>query len=181
MKLKPMQNKKGSLMDILIWIIAAFIIMLFFGVWIYGFDLVTNQLLKIDTPVGNTNVSDIARDSFGVVNSLQTQGLHSIAFVMIFVMGLSIMVTNFLQKSHPVFFILYIIVVIVAIIVSVFISNQYESLTLNSTIGSTLTDFTAANFIMINLPIWTTVFGIAGGIFLFMGIRRDEGLGGGIS
>jgi len=97
---------------------------------------------------------------------------------MIFISGISILVTNFLVKTHPAFFIVYIFVVIAAIIASVYISNQYETLMTDNVIGTTLSEFTGSSFIMLSLPIWTSVIGIFGGIFLFAGILRDREAGG---
>jgi len=99
---------------------------------------------------------------------------------MIFAMGLSILITNFLVKSNPAFFIIYLFVVIVAIIASVYLSNQYETFMTNEIIGTSLSEFTGASFIMLNLPLWTTVIGVFGMIFLFAGILRDRGLGGSV-
>ena len=50
----------------------------------------------------------------------------------------------------------------------------------NQVIGSTLSDFKGASWILLNLPLWVTVVGIFGAIFLFSGILRDSGLGGGV-
>lgn len=183
MIIKPIEikkEKKGAILDILVWIILSFIIILFFGVWIYGYNLITEQLTGIDANVLGNNISDIAQDTFGKINPIQTRSLHTLAFVMMFSMIISIFVTNFLVKSHPVFFIVYIFVIIAAVIVSVHISNEYESLLSNDVLGATLSEFSASNFIMMNLPLWVTIVGVFGAIFLFMGILRDSGVGGSV-
>lgn len=173
-------NKRGALTDIFLWLVLSFIMLIFFAVWIYGFDLITNTITNIDTPFFSTSIGDIADDSFGKINPVQTSSLHMLAFVMIVTMALSIMVTNFVARSHPAFFIVHLFITIGAIIASVILSNAYEELLTTATIGGTLSEFTASNFIMINLPVWTTVIGIFGAIFLFAGILRDEGTGGSI-
>ncbi len=189
MKLKKIiiNNKKGGIIDLIIWLVMSFILIIFFAVWILGFDTITNTLASIPTTItpvqgGNLtiNMSEITADTFGKVNTAQTKGLHVLAFVMIFMMAVSILVTNFLVKAHPAFFIVFLMVTIGAVIVSVYLSNQYEVLMTDVVLGATLTDFTAASFIMINLPIWTTVIGIFSAIFLFAGILRDKGLGEGV-
>jgi len=50
----------------------------------------------------------------------------------------------------------------------------------NATLGSTLSDFTAASFIMLNLPVWVVIIGLFGAIFLFAGIIRDAQAGGSV-
>jgi len=177
-----MKNKQGAIVDLLIWLVLSFVIVLFFAVWIYGFDLITTTLTDIPNATGtiNISISDAAHSTFGKVNPAQASGLHVLAFVMIFAMALSILITNFLVKANPAFFIVYLLVIIAGIIASVYISNQYESLMTDSILGATLIEFTGASFIMLYLPLWTTIIGIFGAIFLFAGILRDYGAGGSV-
>jgi len=182
-KINLKKNKKASIVSLLIWLAISFTVVLFFAVWIYGFNELTTYLVSIPTTTDGTftvNISGAAQDTFGVVNPAQTRGLHILAYVMIFASALSILIGNFLIKAHPAFFIVYILVVIAAIIASVYISNQYEELMTNEVIGTTLSDFKGASFIMLYLPIWTAVIGIFGAIFLFAGILRDVGAGGSV-
>jgi len=173
-------NKRGSIMDIFIWMIIAFITILFFASWMYGHDLITTALTDLDITIGNnTNFSTIANDTFGQVNNALSQ-LRFLAIAIIFGMIITIFVSNFLTKAHPVFFIVYFLITVVAIIFSVFISNTYETLMGNSVLGSTLQTFIGGSFIILNLPIFVTVVGLLGGVFLFIGITRDTELGGGI-
>lgn len=186
MKLRSLRkNKKGSIIDLFIFLALAFVIVLFFGVWIYGFGILSDTFSNMNLVINNSgeggvNISAEADKTIGVVDKVQTDSLHSLAFIMIIMMGVTIFLTNFLVKSHPAFFIVYIMVIIGAIIASVYISNQYESLMSNDVLGTTLSEFTGASFIMLHLPLWVTVIGIFGAIFLFMGILRDSGSGGSV-
>jgi len=173
------KQKKASVVDLLVWLVISFIIVVFFATWIYGFHEVTTLLTGIEGTTA-VNISAAAENTFGKIDPRQTSSLHVLAFVMIFAMGLSILVSNFLVKSHPAFFIVYVLIVIVAIITSVYLSNEYESLMTNQVIGTTISGFTGSTFIMLNLPLWTAVIGIFGMIFLFSGILRDKGSGGSV-
>ena len=173
------KEKKGSLLDIIIWAISAFVIVLFLATWMYGMNLMTDKLIAIEKVEGTLNYTKAAEDTFGAVNT-SLNSLRALSFMMIFALGVSIFISNFLVKAHPVFFVLYVFIIIVAIIFSAYISNQYESLMGNSAIGSTLQSFKGSSFIMLHLPTWTTVIGFVGAIFLFIGILRDRELGGGI-
>lgn len=175
-----MKKNKAQLMDLIYLIVIAFVTLMFFIVWVYGFDLLSDTMIGIDSGNPSVNISDASQQTFGQVNSAQTTGLHVLAFVMIFASALSILITNFLVKANPVFFIIYIFIIIVAIIVSVFVSNYYEDFMQDAVLGPTASDFTIASFMMLNLPIMIAVIGIFGAIFLFAGILRDAGLGGGI-
>jgi len=178
-KINLNKNKKASMIDILIWLVVSFVTITFFALWVYGFNEITTKLVSI-TGSSQVNISDAASKTFGVVNPAQTTGLHVLAYVMIFISGLSILISNFLVKSHPAFFVVYLMVIIVAFIASVYISNQYEVLMTNEIFGSTISAFKGGSFIMLYLPIWTAVIGIFGAIFLFAGILRDRGAGGSV-
>lgn len=170
-------NRKASIMDILIWIIVAFVTLTFFAVWIYGHNILTSTLTSIESKDTDlVNISLAATQTFGAINS-HLSALHTVALVIIFMLGISMLISNFLVKAHPVFFIAYVFIVIVAIIFAVSISNEYQTLMTHETIGTTLSGFRGGGFIMEYLPTWTTIFGLAGALFLFIGIIRDRGAG----
>jgi len=177
MKLRKIKmKKKASVIDPLIWIVVAFVVVTFFAFWVYGFKQLTDTLIAIPG-TAEVNISDAAQETFGVVEPAQRTGLQVLAYILIFAMALSILLTNYLERVHPAFFIVYLFVIIGAVIASVYISNQYETLMTNEIIGSTLTEFTGGSFILLYLPIWVTVIGFFGAIFLFAGIMRDRGMG----
>lgn len=184
--MKPLKikiNKRGSLADLILWLAISFVAVIFFAIWIYGFHIITTTLGGMDEPIfdnPNNSIGNISADIFGKIDTVQTRSLHTIAFVIIFFTALSIPISAFVQRSHPVFFIVYLLIIISCFMASVYISNQYEILMTDDTIGETLSEFTGASFIMLNLPIWTAIIGIIGAIFLFTGILRDAGLGGGL-
>ena len=170
-------RKKGSLLDIFIFIVVAFVILVFFALWVYGFGQLRDILIDIPSTEA-VNISGVARDTIGVVEPAQRTGLHILSFAMIFGMIISIVLTAFLERVHPAFFVIYIFVVIGAIITSVYLSNQYEDLMQDAVIGGTLSEFSAGSFILLHLPIFTAVIGFAGLIFLLAGILRDREQGG---
>lgn len=174
-------NKKGQATAILVWMILAFITVLFFGAYIYGFNRITTTLINMDNIVGDsTTIGSVAEDTFGKINTAQTTGLHLLAFVIIVTSALSILITNFIMKSHPVFLIVHIFITIGAVMASTILSNTYEGLLDSGVLAETLAGFTASNFIMLNLPVWVVVIGIFGAIFLFAGVLRDAGAGGSV-
>ena len=172
--------KRGSLVDIFIWMIASFIIIILAAVTLHGFGILTDSLISIDTGDSSANVSEAASNTFGFIDA-SLQQLRWWTFAIMLALALSIFLSNFLVKVNPVFFIFYILVVFIAVIVSIFISNAYENLLLiGGVLGDTLLTFTGTTWIFLNLPIWVTVIGVGGGIFQFIGIIRDRGLGGGL-
>lgn len=172
-------NRRG-LFDIFIWLIVIFVMFIFFAGFMYGFNLLTNSVVSTTFPTGTINITEAGQNTFGQVN----EGLGSLkwlALVITVSMLISILVSNFLIKAHPVFFIVYILITIFAVVLSVSLSNAYESLLIsNNALTSTLQSFTAMNFIMLHLPIWTTIIGFMGAIFLFIGTIVDRDTGGSI-
>lgn len=177
------KNKKGSVVDLLIWVVVAFVVTVFFGLWVYGFGQMESTLMSIPNATGmiNISISDATAKTFSIIEPAQETGLHVLAYTIIFILAISILITNFLEKTNPAFFVLYIFVLLGAIIASVYVSNEYESLMTNAILGSTFQDFTGASFILLYLPVWVTVIGFIGAILLFAGILRDRGLGGGVT
>ena len=174
-------DKKAQITAILVWMAIAFITVLFFAVWVYGFNIVTEKISGIDTQIGvNETVGSIGTSTFGKINSQQTTGLHFLAFAMIFMSAISILISHFVIKAHPVFFVVYLFVIIGAVMGATLISNVYEGLMNSGVLATTLDGFSGASFIMLNLPLWVITIGIFGSIFLFAGIIRDSGAGGSV-
>ncbi len=172
-------GKNASATDIFILIIIAFITIVFFAAWLVGHQTLTDKFEEITTPIGDTNISQISKDTLGQVND-GIQFLRVISFIIIFGLALSILISNFLIRANPVFFVIYFFIGVMAVVFSAFISNAYESLLNNAAIGATLSSFTGSNFFMLNLPIIAGVITIFGAIFLFINVPRDSGLGGGV-
>lgn len=170
------KDKKGSVADVLVWIVVAFITVLFLGGWLYAHNLLTDQLLASSDPGLVQAATDIAVP----VNEALITWTKVIAFSIIFAMGLSILISNFLVRAHPVFFVVHLLVTMGAIAVSASLSNRYVELLQDSILADTLSTFTAVNFIMQFLPYFAAVIGIFGAIFLFIGIQRDKDMGAGI-
>lgn len=172
-------NKKGSVMDGIVWIIIGFVTLFVFAGLYYFHTQVYAGLSSVGS-VGNINITNITETVFEPVTKDMLNGLNILAFIILGGGAFSILVHNFLVRQHPAFFIVYILMTILAIIVSVYISNQYMDLLSNEVIGSTLSGFTMGNFIMQYLPYWSAVIGILGAVFLFIGSLRDREISGGI-
>ena len=177
-------NKKGlaaffGILAVIVWIIIAFVTILFFALWIFGHGLITNTLLVIPS-TAEVNISSHVQNTFVQVDNSLSQ-LRIIAFIIIIGQAFAIFIFNFFKREHPIIFIVYLFMNIVAVVFAVIISNVYEELLNNALIGSTLESFTAGTFLMLNLPFIAAVIGFFGLIFLLVGVSRDsEQQGGGI-
>lgn len=181
--IKPIKikNKKAqiSFFDVFVFMITAIVVILFFALFKFGFGILTNVITNVQTPSNavGLNISLAGQQTFGQVNNA-LNGLHTLAFIIIFGMLLSVLLHNFLVKVHPAFFILYVLIAIIAIVTSFYISNTYQTLLAVPVIGAAIAEFTASTFIMINLPVWVAVVSLLGGAFLVMNIINNRNQGG---
>ena len=175
---KIIRDKRASVFDIFIWMIVGFILIVFLAAWMYGFGLITNTITTLDADTDLINITQAGKDTFGQANAgLSVFGWATGAII--FAMGLSIIISNFLVRAHPIFFVVYVLVVIVAVIFGAILSNAYESTVANNAIiGAQAKGFLGAHYIFMHLPIWVTIIGLLGAVFLYAGIVRDGGQGG---
>ncbi len=179
-------NKKGQLTasygDVFVFIIMSFVVVVFFGILYFGFGQVETVLQNVQIDFAGdsfANFSEVVDATYGEVYDAYGL-LRIITYVIIFSMVLTILISNYLVRINPVFFIIYILVCIIAIIVSAYVSNTYEGLLLDPTFGSTLMSFEGSSYIMLYLPAWATVISLVGGLIMFMGIIRTRNQEGGI-
>lgn len=177
-------NNKGFVFTDLFLMIAILIVMVvIFAGFIYFFGLINTNLRDIGVIQGvnenNINMTQITDDSFGYLN-IGAQNLRFLALAIFFGLLLSILISSFLIKVHPVFFIVYFFILITAIVSSFVISNVYEDLRTNEVLGDIMQSFTAIDYVIIYLPLVIIVTGAIAGILMFIGISRDSELGGGI-
>jgi len=180
---KIRRSKKGQspLTGLFTWIAVSFATVLIIAVFLYGMDQITTGLRDVGSiPGSNINFTTIVDQTIGQLNLALGQ-LRFFAVLLIFGMGMSILISNFIIKANPVFFWGYSLIVAIAIYLSIQVTIAYNSL-LDSglVIETALLSMRGANFMMQSLPVWVTIIGFGGAIFLFMGIRRDAGLGGGL-
>lgn len=177
------KNKKGqSLLDVIVFIVFAIIIVVFFGLLIYVFGIMNTQMHNIQTPPNNLgiNLTDTFDRSIGNLDA-GINTLNLVGFCLIFGMVLTILISSFLVKSHPVFFVGYLFVTVLGIILSIAISNGYQQLITDPNLYAVFTtQNNMGNFIMLYLPIWVTIIGFIGAILLFSGMMspQDTGQGG---
>jgi len=181
MKLTPLiKNKKGSFVDLFIFIIFAFVIVMALGMLLYIFGEAEDQLQEtvgqMDLGTEGNNASQIIENSVGSAN-ISFKALYWLSVLIIFGMILGIFIGSYMVTTKPIFFVPYLFIWIIAIIVAVPISNTYETLQSDATLGSTYANFIGANFILNNLPMMVAVIGMVGAIIMFSRMGRKEEYG----
>jgi flagellar biosynthesis protein FliQ len=178
MKIKTITKiKKGALSDLFIFMAVAFAIVMFSVVMYYIGNRTYDSLIlhspQIQKALGNDgNATDIINHSFGKV-LIAYESMKWITTMLIFGFALSILISSFLVKTNPIFFVPYIIILIIAIIVSVPLSNTYEVIYKNPVLASSFVGFWGATWIFLHLPIWITVIGIFAGVLMFINVVRS--------
>lgn len=176
--LKPIiKNKKGAFSDLFIFMIFAFIILFFSGIFIYAGGIVSDKLheeIGSRTHVNSDKTyNETISETFDNVN-VAYQSLYWIAIFIIGAMILSIFIGSYMVTIRPVTFVPYIILVIIAVIVSVALSNAYEYVVTQPEFTDTFIGFWGANYVMFYLPLWISVIGIFGGIIMFVRFKMAE-------
>ena len=171
-------NKRGGFTDLFIFMIVAFVLVLFCGVFLYITNTATDELRENIPNMnlvgdGNQNASETLEATLGSA-VLSFNALYWITIFLIFGMIIAIFIGSYMVTTKPIFFIPYIFVVIIAVIVAVAISNAYELLYANATLNSTFANFVGANWILAQLPIIIAIVRIAGGIIMFVRMGKME-------
>ncbi len=178
-------NKKAQLgsFSIFTWMITAFLaVVLFAGlIWVMGqlndvFTEVGLQNEKNAGQPGYTNMSLASEQIWGSANE-SIQALKLVAITYILSLGVSIIIVGFFERKHPFLFFVYMLIVLLGIIFAPTISNAYEELLVSGIFDGGLTEFTASNFILLNLPVLVLIIGFGGAIGLFVNLVRSGGEG----
>jgi len=175
-----LRDKQGGFTDLFIFMIVAFVIVLFSAVFIYMGVEVYGQL-ETTLPTtnlvgdGNNNASVVLANTMGKVNTT-FEALYWISILLIFGMIIAIFIGSYMVTTKPIFFIPYLFIVILAVVVAVAMSNAYETLSSNATLGSTFANFIGSNFILANLPMIIAIVGFTGGIIMFVRMGKKEEL-----
>lgn len=170
-----LDDKRGSLLDLPMFIIFSVILLLVSGLMIYmGATLNTklHETLDGKSPTG-VDYNKTITDTFGNVN-VAYQSLYWISIVLIVGMMLSIFMGSYMVTTRPIYFIPYIFIVIISIVISVGISNAYMTVINEPTLKATFDGFLGANYIMYYLPIWVCMVGFIGGIIMFVRMKSEE-------
>jgi predicted membrane channel-forming protein YqfA (hemolysin III family) len=185
-----MKNKKGQFeaqtFDIFTFIIFSFLVVVFFAGLIYTMGLINtvmhNAGLSNEVNSGSpyyTNMT-LASDMIFGQQAEAIKALRMVAIVYILSIAVVIVITNALIKKNPLWFFAYILLSLLAVIFAPQVSNAYENLLSSGIFEGELNNFTASNWILLNLPWIVLVISVLGGIFLFVNLIRSPAESGGL-
>lgn len=185
MKLRPLNQKKGAITDLFVWLIISFVIITVLGLFYYMGNTVNEKIEEKIPTMQNSlgldetkaNVTEIVENSVGAIPR-SFEAFKWISVMLMVGMLLSLVLSGFLVKVHPAFFIANLFLIVICVIVSIPLSNTYETLYNDATLGATFTGFYGASYIWLNLPIWVIVAGFLSIIVMFISMSRGDSLGG---
>lgn len=177
-KARFLEDNKGQVFNIFVFIIVSFITVLFCAGLIYVSGLMNTVFTNVGAQnevnagqAGYSNMTYAAENTFGKMDS-SIQALRLVALSIVFSMIIGIFISNAFMNVHPAFFILYVFIVMLAVFFSAPVSNAYQSLLTSDIFGGNLVTFTPINWIMINLPIVVSGIGLLGAVLLFVNLAN---------
>ena len=157
-----LEQKKGEVTDILIFLITLFIFGIGLFIMIFIVPSITNGLR-----ISGLNNTSVANDA---INSMEnsTVGNLNNGFMILFVgFLLSIMITSFLVRSHPIFLFLYIFFLGITILLSFYLGNIYYNMQQMPIFADVLAKAKFITLIMNHIAEITTAIGILSLIIVF--------------
>ena len=166
------KNKKGYT-SVFKFIIMAFIIVVFFGIMYYGFGQLNTVLTSVNFDVGASNFTTIVGQTWGQVYDSYAQ-LRTLAYVLIFGIIITTLLSAWLVKRPPIFLVLWVIVSAVSVIVAVHVSNAYLLLLGNADFGTTLQSFKGGSYMLLNLPAIAVVLSLFSGLISLISLNKSK-------
>jgi len=154
-------TKKGSIGDVLFFIVTIFAIVLFLLFVSYIVPQITNTLRtsEINESSGSRTALDKADEMAGSLDTI---------FLTIFsILLMGVLISSFMIEAHPIFIPIYIIMLIMAIVVGAILNNIHEEFIANSELAATAADQTFANRIMDNYVLIIIVVSLLSMILIF--------------
>ncbi len=141
MKLRKinLKSNKGEITDLWVWLVTIFALGIGLFVLMYIIPSISGGLR-----LAGLNNSAEGSASIDALDSIGTSTINN-GFMLLFVgLIISLMITSFLVRTHPIFLFLYIFMLAIMILLAAYLGNAYEDMKNNPVFASTLTN---ANFI----------------------------------
>jgi len=178
------KNKKGAI-GIILFFLALFTILIIgfvatmgLSILDFGSDTITPIMQDIGI-VGDTNISEAADHTFGVVDSTIQALPFILGLVYVAALIFSIMfVVGYSQNPNPFYIGLYLALVMLLIFGSIIMSNMYEDIwTGNDEIATRLQSQTLMTYMILYSPFILTMIALLTGIWLFAKPSETGGFG----
>lgn len=159
-------SKKGNLQDLIVIPVFLFIIAFSFviGFYIYG---------EMNTEIQATSMTTTSKTMFSDNYSSYTGTFDGIFLFVMVGLGLTVIVSSFFIKAHPIFYFASLIVYAFITVISAIFSNAYEDL-MGTTLLAASSGFPIINNILTNLPYYC--MGISFVVAIVLYAKRGDGV-----
>lgn len=155
-------NKKAELSDMLIWIITIFILAVGLFILMYIVPSISGGLRNAglnNSAEGTQAIASLDRIGTNVINN---------GFLMLFAgLIMSMLITSFLVRTHPIFLFLYIFFLGITVLLGFYLGNAYEQMIDNPVFSSMVNTATFPNYVMRHIAEIATAVGAMSMIVVF--------------
>jgi hypothetical protein len=166
--IQNMNNKKASVLDILVITVMVFALGLFIIVGYKVFSVINTEFQA------NPDLSDTSKSIVGDLKGKYVGLFDGIFFTFLIFFAIAILVGVYYLNLHPIFFIPSILVIIFTIIIGGVIANTYSDITDASDFQSEANEFILMPFIFDNYITFITVIGFLIVIVMYAKNRITE-------
>lgn len=157
-----LKSKKGELTDYLIFLITIFILAVGFFVMIFVIPAISSGLR-------NAGMNSTTEGS-NAINSMESIGTGTInmGFMLLFSgLVISMMITSFLVRTHPIFLFLYILFLGITLLLGLYLGNAYYALEQNPALASAIPHAGFIHLVMNNIVLITLAVAALSMIIMF--------------
>ena len=179
MKLNRRHNKKGSIADLFIFMIFAFILIMFIAIFTFIGLKVEDQMKESVAEVSyfnenGINATQVIDDTIGKFN-YSMRAFRWLTIVLIVGMIIAIWISSYITNTKAVFFIASFFIIAIAVVLAVIMSNAYETIIYsNAEMTPVFESFIGANWIMLRLPIWVAIIGFVSAMIMYSRVGKSE-------
>jgi hypothetical protein len=155
-------NKKGELSDMLVWVITIFI----FAVGLFILAYVSPQIIG-GLKTAGLNSSSAASNAIEDTQATLGVTINSGFLILFSGFVISMLISSFLVRTHPIFIFLYIFFLIISLVLALYVGNAYYDLQNNSVFVDNQDNTSFINTIMNHLVEITLAVGAISLIVMF--------------
>lgn len=156
------RNKNGELSDMLIFLITIFVLGVGLFILLYITPSISNGLRIAGL---NNSIEGTA-----AINSMDTtfSTMLNRGFFMLFIgLTISVMITSFLVRTHPIFLFLYVLFLIITVLLSFYLGNAFAQMSQNPIFASALSNASFFTLVMSHIAEITIAVGALSIIIVF--------------
>lgn len=171
-----MNKQATAMVGIMMYIFLTFFAILFLGLYVFGFSLISDQL-NTDVDVGQVNLRDANQQTFGALSDALVLNADILGIVILLGMTLVMILNGYFTagRHNILWLVIDFFVLIFAFILSVYIAQVYD-LVINSTalLDVYINSMPKSSKFILNLPIIVSTVGALTMVATYAPIRKSR-------